>query len=302
MSSAKRNDLVGTGHDEQALRCLKITDYTYWAGTASLAKLSALLAELGTVTNTRPATLKGDIALLARHGLPIQLAADGRCRIHAGVPGFALRLTRDEASTVWAWCVAGNRMDVAATCKVPDATIADAIAVLEAALKAFHAGSEVIAESNSAAMQSGRLHAAQPLKDLRPSDLHGEARLVYRRLRIVDLIESRRARDVSQLAAALDVSHRTIHNDLALLRQAGLEVWYRRDRHAYVMKGMNRYLFDHLTAPMAEALLTFFQVSEAAPETGIPAPALWRASRKLTRSIRLILAGQRKALEAHIPG
>ncbi len=108
--------------------------------------------------------------------------------------------------------------------------------------------------------------------------------------------------DVSQLAAALDVCHRTIHNDLALLRQAGLEVWYRRDRNAYVMKGMNRHLFDHLTPPMAEALLTFFQVSEVAPETGIPAPALWRASRKLTRSIRLILAGQREALEAHVPG
>lgn len=301
MTSPERNDLEGAGRDEQAVRCLKITEFTYWSGSASLTELAASLARLRPAVDVTPATLERDVTLLARHGLPIEIAADGRCRIHGVVPGFALRLRRDEASAVWACCVARNLADVASKCKVSDATLADAVAVLEAALKRFHPGSEVIAESSSVLMASGEPQAAQPLKVLRATKLHSEARLVHRRLRTVDLIESCKARGVEQLAAVLDVSHRTVHGDLTVLRHAGVDTRYCRDCREYAVMGLNRYLCEHLSLPMAEALWAFFQTPEDVRDVGA-SPALQQASRKLACGIRLILARRGEESAIHLPG
>ena len=301
MTCSERNDLAGAGRDGQAVRCLKITEFTYWNGSASLPELAASLAGLRPAVDVMPATLERDIALLARHGLPIEIAADGRRRIHGVVPGFALRLRRDEASAVWACCVARNLADVASKFKVSDATMADGVAVLEAALKRFHPGSEVIPESSSVLMASGEPQVAQPLNVLRTSKLCGEARLVHRRLRIVDLIESRKARGVEQLAAVLDVSHRTVHSDLTVLRHAGVDTRYCRDCREYAVMGLNRYLCGHLSLPMAEALWVCFQTPEDARDVGA-SPALQQASRKLACGIGLVLARRGEESAIRLPG
>jgi DNA-binding transcriptional ArsR family regulator len=150
-------------------------------------------------------------------------------------------------------------------------------------------------------MASGEPEAAQPLKVLSTSKLRGEAQLVHRRLTIVDLIDSHKARGVEELAAALDVSHRTVHSDLTVLRHAVTNVRYCRDCREYAVMGLNRYLCEHLSLPMAEALWAFFQPSEDARDVGA-SPALQQASRKLACGIRLILARRGEESAIHFPG
>ncbi len=250
------------------------------------------------VTAAQITLLERDIDLLARLGLPIRIDADGCCRIDEVVPGFALRLTREEASAVWAWCVVRRGAAGSAKSEVPKETIAGAVAVLEEGLKIFHPSSEMMAHGGITRTGSERLDSEQPPLTVSTSDLHGEARLVYRRLRIVDLIDSRTVLNSSELAAVLDVCQRTVHADLNALRQAGIEISYARNNNRYVRAGLNQYLAEHLDVWQAAALLMFFEAPEDAPNMPDRAPALQRAVRKLVRSIRLGFAGRENDLHA----
>ena len=302
MANKGTDNSAGDGKDEPAVRCLRITDLTYWSGSTSLAELSASFAELPAVTAAEIPLLERDIDLLARQGLPIRIDADGYCRIHEVVPGFALRLTKEEASAVWAWCVVRRGTAGSAKSEVPKETIANAVAVLEKGLKIFHPSSEMMPHGGIERIEPEPLDSEQPPRVVYTSDLHGEARLVYRRLRIVDLIDTRTALNSSELGAALDVCQRTVHGDLNVLRQAGIEISYGRDNHRYVRTGLNRYLAEHLDVWQAAALLMFFESPEDAQDMPDRAPALRRAVRKLVRSIRLGFAGREKDLHVFQPG
>jgi len=298
MSNEGTDNSAGDGQDERTLRCLRITDFTYWNGATSLGELSASFSELPAVTAAKTTLLERDIDLLARQGLPIRIDADRYCRIHEVVPGFALRLTKAEASAIWAWCVVRHGIARSVKFDLPDETIADAVAVLEKGLKIFHPSSEMMVDGAIQRIVSAGLDSEQPPRMFSLVDLHGEARLVYRRLRIVDLIDGRTALNSSQLAAALDVSQRTVHGDLTVLRQAGIEISYGRDSNRYVRAGLNQYLTKRLSVWQAAALLMFFEAPGDGPDTPNRGPALRRAARKLGRGIGLGFAGREKDLHA----
>ncbi len=302
MANEGTDNSAGDGKDELALRCLRITDFTYWSGSVSLAELSASFTGLPGVTAAEITLLERDIDLLARQGLPIRIDADRCCRIHEVVPGFALRLTKEEASAVWAWCVVCHGTAGSAKSEIPDETIADAVAVLEKGLTIFHPSSEMMADGGITRIEAERLDSEQPPRTVSTSDLHGEARLVYRRLRIVDLIDSRTALNSSELAAALDVSPRTVHSDLTVLRQAGIEIPYGRYGRRYVRTGLNQYLAERLSVWQAAALSMFFEAPGDASDTPDRAPALRRAARKLVRGVRMGFTGREKGLHALQPG
>lgn len=280
--------------DEQSVRCLKVTDFAYWRGSASLTELTAACVGLRGAGDVNPSVLEQDIALLVRQGLPFHTTGDGRYQINAALPGFGLRLRKYEASALWAWCVAHRPVVGAPKREPPDASAADAIGVLEEGLRGFHSGAEVI--DNAGSMLSGS-EGLQPAGAVRATDVHGEARLVYRRLRIVDLIERRTAVDIQQVAAALDVSYRTVHADLAMLREVGIDIQYVRGKHEYVVGGLNHYLSEHLTLPMAAALLAFLSPTNTTEASCAPSHVFQSASRKVTESIRLMFHSQEESLE-----
>lgn len=281
--------------EERSVRCLKIADFVYWHGSASPAELSAALSGLRTAIDTTRSVVERDLGLLTRHRLPIRVTPDGRYRIQGALPGFSLRLTKREASALWAWCLTHSH--VAGEPRLSDTTIADAVIVLQSGLRRFHPGSEVIASTEESGPEFEGMQPAERLEVMPASDFRGEARLVHRRLHLVDLVEKRIARNVGELAAVMDVSQRTIHTDLTVLRGAGPDIRYARDRHEYVAEGLNQYLSDHLTVPMAAALLVFLEPLEDGKTGAGPSLAFRSASRKVAEGIRITFRAEQEALQ-----
>lgn len=277
---------------ERPHRCLKICEFTYWNGSASLQEISEILLKLSTLTEVGATVIEDDIRQLARHGLPIPSGSDGRWRIDGLLPGFALRLRRHEASALWAWCVACAPTTSNSMIQAPNPELEAAILVLEDGLTKFHPGSQVLTGIDSNIVLRELQDSQTLVPPVRACDIHGEARLVHRRLRIVDLVESRTALDADKLAAALDVSCRTIHNDLTILKDVGIEAHYGRRNQEYFIVGLNQYLADHLSWEMAGAIIKFFEEPSATGQGDVHASQLRSASRKLTQGIRLMFGQQ----------
>jgi predicted DNA-binding transcriptional regulator YafY len=272
-------------------------EHVYWSGSTSLQKLSATLAGLPGISDTSATVVEQDIALLRRHGLPMSVDEAGRWRIDAVIPGFALRLTKAEASIVWAWCVARRSSDRPVAPCVSPGQLSAAVATLLSGLRQFHVGSEVMNAADGTTTRPEVVAAGEPERRLQASELIGGARLVYRRLRIVDLIEGRKAVNTSQLAAVLDVSQRTVHDDLNVLRCSGLEIRFCRRCQEFQTKGLNSYLAGRLTLPTAAALLVLFTSTDGPHRSPHGAVAFGVASEKLAKSIRLIFARQAEDLQ-----
>ncbi len=286
-----------TGEDERRIRHSKIVEHVYWSGSTSLQELSATLAGLPGITDTSATVVEQDIALLRRHGLPMSVDEAGRWRIDVVIPGFALRLTKAEASLVWAWSVASTSSDRPVAPYVPPGELSAAVATLLAGLRRFHTGSEVMNAADGTITRPEVVAAGEPERRLQASELIGEARLVYRRLRIVDLIEGRKAVNTSQLAAVLDVSQRTVHDDLNVLRCSGLGIKFCRRCQEFQTKGLNSCLAGRLTLPTAAALLVLFTPADEPHSSTHGAVAFGVASEKLAKSIRLIFARQAEDLQ-----
>ncbi len=286
-----------TAEDQRRIRCLKIVEHVYWSGTTSLQELSATLAELSGITETSVDVVEQDIAVLRHDGLPMSPDEAGRWRIDAVIPGAALRLTKAQASIVWAWCVTCRSSDQPVEGQVPPAVLSEAVAALQEGLRRFHKGSEVMNAASDATARPIISPAGGPEQRLQAFGLVGEARLVNRRLRILDLIEGRKALNTSRLVALLDVSQRTVHGDLNVLRYAGLKIRFCRRCHEFQTEGLNSYLAGHLTLPMAAALLALFEPTDARDGKIGGAVPFSLASKKLARSIRLIFARQAADLQ-----
>lgn len=287
----------GADETERPIRCLRMVERTYWSGSISLAALSTSLATLPTAVRALPALLTEDIARLARHGLPITLCRERRCRVHALIPGFAIELTRAEASAVWAWCIVHGsvREDGGSDGASQNA---EAVAVLRVALVQFHPGSGALLESDDPWSDIYGHGSTEPPPIVNASDLRSEARLVYRQLQIVDLVETRAAIDIPGLADELGVSERTTHGDLNTLRLAGIKLAFGRVRHEYVVERLVAHLSRRLTVPMAAALVKFLRVPAASDTTKSHFPQLRGACQKLIRGIFLSFAQQREELES----
>ncbi|UCE61708.1 MAG: HTH domain-containing protein [Phycisphaerales bacterium] len=285
---------------EQQVRCLKIVDSTYWLGSASLEELSALVAELSGITDASVSTVKRDIALLQRQGLPISVDGNERWRIDAEIPGFALRLTKAEASIVWAWCVACRSSGRPVAPYASSAALSTAVGTLLSGLRRFHGGSEVMNAASDVSTPPETSPSGEPKRRLEASKLMGEARLVYRRLRIFDLIESQKALNTIQIAAVLDVSRRTVHDDLSALRCSGLKIKFCRRSHEFRTEGLSSYLADRLTLAMAGALLVLFK-SPNAPDSSTHGVVPFRVtSEKLAKSIRLMFMRRSEDLQTTV--
>lgn len=278
--------------DQRRVRCTKIVDHLGWNGPTTIEDLSAALSGLSSITDASSELLAQDIALLQHDGLPIVRDSAHRWRIDAAMPGFGLRLTRAEASVVWARCVARGGPVGPSEPSVFVRELSAAVTTLLSGLRRFQSGSEVMQDSAGGGSRLQSPYVTEPAKPLPVSRLIGEARLVYRRMRIVDLIESRNALNTGQLATALGVSQRTVHENLNLLRQCGVGIKFRRRCHEYQIVGLNSYLADHLTLPMAAAVLVLFDPSNARHDIVPDALPSSMGPKKMIESIRLIFASQ----------
>lgn len=281
--------------DDQSVRCLQLVDHTYRNGVASLGELAAL-------AGTDPATIAADVALLKRGGLRIDIDKAGRCRIVQPVPGFALRLTRNEAAVAWAKCRYCTGCSLSAVRRVPTETVRAACALLEAGLRKHHPDSE------------GQHHLSPICLDVsaRPfpvrndeqvsTGLSGEAARVFKRLRIFDLVESGKAHNRDELTAVLGISERTAGHDLRVMRRARLQIAFRRDLRSYEVTGLHAHLAESLTASggtsLAAAIMLLFQAT-GGPDSGSEVgPWCKSTCRKIRRSIRLIFKDRENELDA----
>ncbi len=283
--------------DERRVRCLKIVEHVYWSGSASSEQLSTTLAGLPDTRDTSASRVEQDIAVLRHDGLPMRVDEAGYWRIDAVIPGFAIRLTKAEASVVWAWLVAhGNSHRVAAR-SVSREDLSAAVATLLSGLRQFHKGSEVMNAAGDTAARRDVSRTGESKGRLQVSRLIGEARLVHRRLRVLDLIAGRRALNTSELATGLDVSRRTVHDDLNVLRRCGFEVKFSRRHQEFQIQGLNSYLADHLSLPMAAALLALFEPPDA-PHLPSSGAVPWdMVSEKVARGIRLSFSRRAPSLQ-----
>lgn len=281
---------------ERPHRCLKICEFTYWNGSASLQEISEILLKLPTLTEVGATVIEDDIRQLARHGLPIPLGSDGRWRIDGLLPGFALRLRRHEASALWAWCVARAPTTSNSMIQAPNPELEAAILVLEDGLTKFHPDNQILTKIDYNIMLQKSEDSQTLIPPIYAYDIHNKAQLVHQRLHIVDLIENRTTLDANQLTTALNVSYQTIHNDLTILRAVGIEARYGRRRQEYFIVGLNHCLANHLSLEMASAIINFFEEPSATGQGDVHAAQLRRASRKLTQGIRLMFGQQGRIL------
>lgn len=283
--------------DQRRIRCMKTVDHLGWNGSTTIEELCAALSGLSSLADPSSELVAQDIALLQHEGLPIVRDTADRWRIDATMPGFRLRLQRAEASAVWARCFAHSGLDGPSEPRIFSRELLAAVATLLSGLRMFQAGSEVMQDSVAGGSRLPLRFVTEPAKPLQVSRLIGEARLVYRRMRIVDLIESRNALDTGQIAAVLSMSHRTVHDDLNVLRHCGVGITFRRYCNQYQIAGLNSYLADHLTLPMAAALLVLFEPSNARHDFVADALPSSMGPKKLIESIRLIFASQAADLQ-----
>lgn len=278
--------------DQRRVRCMKIVDHLGWNGPTTIEDLSASLSGLSSITAASGELIAQDLAQLQHDGLPIVRDCADRWRIDAEMPGFGQRLTRAESSVVWARCVArGGPVDPSEP-SVFFRELSAGVTTLLSGLRTYQPGSDVIQNLGSGGSQLRLPFVPKPAEPLEVSRLIGETRLAYRRMRIVDFIQSKIALNTSQLAAALGVSQRTVHEDLNVLRHCGMGIKFRRHRNEYQIVGLNSYLAEHLALPMAAALLVLFDPSNARHDILADALPSSMGPKKMIESIRLIFASQ----------
>lgn len=270
---------------KRRVRCLKIVEHTYWNGSISLSKLADAVSELPCIQRAECDVVLADIVLLRRQGFPIELCQGRRCSIRGAIPGFSLRLTRAQASVLLACCASYRDADTPRVREASGSVMTDAIQSLEEGLRRFHPGSERI----PVARAGGRMAESSDDSTIDSgASLSREARLVHRCLCVLDTVERRDVRTVDQLATALNLSDRTLHNDLGMLREAGFDIIYDRRRREYHAFGLTQYLSHTLTAPAAAALLEFFKGQT--DTTSNRTHPLHGAVSKLVESIRLVFS------------
>ena len=294
MTSQRRQSSEDPSEDV-SVRCLQIVEHTYRKGVASLDELARL-------TGADARTIAGDVALLHRGGLSIDVDGEGRCRVNQEIPGFGLRLTTAEAAAAWVirWYCRDCRSPLRVP--VPAEMMSAACAILESGLRKYHPGSEETCHRPADHLRLGRAAFQRRMDGERQADFSGEAKRLCKRLRILDLVESGKARRRDQLTALLGMSDRTIGTDLRLLRRAGLKIAYLHRSRTYRVDGMHAYFARRLSSPNgaahAAALLVLFGSGEDGDRDEAPLRWVGQASRKIVHGIRLVFKGREGELDA----
>lgn len=281
-----------SGHDRRAVRCLRIIHCLYSRGSTSLADLARLTAASGDL-------IRHDVSLMNRGGLKIMVGEYSECAIGQLLPGFALRLTEQEAAMVWLrlWnCSVGSAFP---DNSVPLTVVTDAIALLEAGLRKYHAEGESLARQPTKMLKQRHGEGVEGFASFASPNLSGEAKRIWRRLRILDLVESGNARHREQLVAVLSESDRTVGNDLAAIRRAGLGIAYHRGERTYWVDSLHTFLHNKLLlsgkSACARALFTLFD-TERNESTSHSLNRI--AFQKIINSLRLIFRGRESVLGA----
>lgn len=90
-----------------------------------------------------------------------------------------------------------------------------------------------------------------------------------RLLQLIQLLQSGRIHNATQLADQCRISRRTVFRDLKMLQDAGLQLLYDESRQGYYMPSRSTTPVTQLTMAEAFAVLVICQ-DAAAPQTGIP--------------------------------
>ena len=283
--------------EEQAVRCLRIVEYTYRAGSATLHELAELIG-------ADPTTIGSDIAVLQHDGMRISVDGEDRYRIDQGIPGFSLRLRDPEASVAWITRMFCSQCWAKVGFAVPLETMSSACAFFESGLRKYYPQSEqVYLRQPDCTLQEVAAFQPDSGKD-GWQKLKGQAKRVCKRLWTFDLIESGSGRRRDQLATLLGVSDRTIGEDLRIMRRAGLRVSFLRDRRSYWADSLHTHLAKAFSAPntaaQAAALLLVFRTAGEPRDGASARPWCHSTSKKIQKSIRLIFKGREEELEAEM--
>lgn len=282
--------------EEQAVRCLRIVEHTYRAGSASLHELAELIG-------ADPTTIGRDVAVLEHDGMRISVDENGY-RIDQAIPGFSLRLRAQEASVAWTKRMFCSRCWAAIGSAIPIETVSSACAIFESGLRKYYPLSEQVhlRHPDCALLEVG---VFQP--DFGQDgwqNLKGQAKRVCKRLWAFDLIESGRACRRDELSTLLGVADRTIGDDLRIMRRAGLRVSFLRDRRSYWVDSLHTYLAKAFslpnTAAQTAALLLLFRTTGETGDGALARPWCHSTSKKIQKSIRLIFKGRERELEAEM--
>ncbi|MCG8405768.1 MAG: hypothetical protein MI923_11270 [Phycisphaerales bacterium] len=278
--------------EKQSVRCLQTVEHIYRVGVASIQSLVEL-------TGSDVATIEKDVDLLRRGGLQIHVDDKVRYRIGQAIPGFSLRLRAPEVTVAWAKISFCSRCWLNVGHDLPEESLAGAREVLGSALQKYYPSEEVYARPGCAGFDPFDLEPEPDGNGLHP--LRGEAKRVCKRLRIIDLAESGHGCRREQLTNLLGVSDRTIGYDLRVLRKAGLEISFLRDRHCYWVDTLHTHLTQVLSRPggavHAGALLNIFKTAEEADRRAKQGRWCSTTSRKIQRSIKLIFKGRERELQ-----
>ncbi len=281
--------------DEPSVRRLQIVECTYRRGIASLDELAGL-------TGADTATIKSDIDTLSRGGLRISVDAEGCCRVEQAVPGFALRLTTQEAAAAWVRRWHCRECGWLMGCFLHSQAVAAACAILESGLRTYHPDGEE-RYRRWADRSSIECRASQREVNGRgQAALTGEAGRLCKRLRIFDLVESGKSRRRDELTALFGMCDRTLGNDLRVLRRAGLRIAYARGRGTYRVESLHTHLARELSLPgraaWGAALLVLF--GPRGDVEGDRSACEWAesVSRKIAKSVRLIFRKRKNELDA----
>lgn len=281
--------------EEQSVRCLQMVEHIYRMGSASSQTLTQ-------VTGADSATVQKDLEMLCRGGLKIHVDDQSNYRIQQSIPGFSLRLRAPEVAVAWAKITFCSRCHFNVRDETTFEALSDARVLMATALRKYYP------ESEGSVCQLPRcsdLDAAEsrPETDVSGLDnLRAEAKRVCKRLRIIDLTESGHGCRREQLTTLLGVSDRTIGYDLRIVRNAGIEISFLRDRRSYWVDTLHNHLSKVLSQPggvsRAAALMIIFGTRDDSRRKAIQGRWCNITSSKIQKSLRLIFRGREQELQA----
>lgn len=268
----------------KSVRCLQIVDTVYRHHAITLTNLCNTIREESEV-------LLNDITALKKGGFALKSDTSQRFWIEQYIPGYSLRLKNAEAAIVWwkLWQVGHQHLPEIEG--ISRDALRASCSILEAGLKKYHAASELLAR-HPVEMREHREVQNDSVEMAKPMQMRGLAQQVYTRLSIFESIEAGQIKYRSHLATLLGESVRTVTNHLNVMRQAGLEIEYNRDKRTYSVESLHTYLSRQLTRAGDQSfiniLIKLFSSTNDDMNASQQSLVEKTASEKMLRSLRSI--------------
>ena len=259
MSKQRPNILHVEQNDEQSIRCLNIVDNICMYGPSSVSELIHALQRILAEKSINEDIIKGDIDYLQHHGIPIKLEDDKLYHLRMKTSGFKLRITTLEALTLKAWGYTCIQIAIPKKNQTYSEEMFRIITILENGIRIHFANIQADSTLEFTQEEFETLKTKRLGQKTQSVNFTSIARTIYRRLSIIDLFENHAAIDIDRISRKLDISVRTLRNDLDILRRAGINIRYCRSRQKYIVEDLNWYLCDHLSCSQVKILLELLQ-------------------------------------------